>query len=92
MAQQQLAHYQSQYANFELLIRQVLAQDPRPAYRKRDLGQQEYGMRLYDCNIRWQINADICTVVSIDSVWSGSGTFLGDCCLIDTYNGAIHGK
>ncbi|MDN3652205.1 tRNA (N6-threonylcarbamoyladenosine(37)-N6)-methyltransferase TrmO [Thalassotalea ponticola] len=67
-AQQQLAHYQSQYANFELLIRQVLAQDPRPAYRKRDLGQQEYGMRLYDCNIRWQINADICTVVSIDSV------------------------
>lgn len=35
------------------LIKQILAQDPRPSYQQLD-PQREYGMRLYDLNIRWR--------------------------------------
>ncbi|MFC4161075.1 tRNA (N6-threonylcarbamoyladenosine(37)-N6)-methyltransferase TrmO [Chitinimonas lacunae] len=34
------------------LIREVLAQDPRPGYA--DDPARDYGMRLYDLNIRWR--------------------------------------
>lgn len=37
------------------LITQVLQQDPRPAYQKAKSTDREYGMRLYDLNIRWVV-------------------------------------
>jgi tRNA-Thr(GGU) m(6)t(6)A37 methyltransferase TsaA len=50
------------------LIAQVLAQDPRPAYKKNKTTRQEYGVKLYDFNVRWVIESDITTVVSIIKV------------------------
>jgi len=38
-----------------VLIEQVLAQDPRPAYKKNQADQKNYGMHLYDLNIEWQM-------------------------------------
>ncbi|WP_020561259.1 tRNA (N6-threonylcarbamoyladenosine(37)-N6)-methyltransferase TrmO [Thiofilum flexile] len=44
--------------NMELLIRQILQQDPRPAYRTTQQDHREYGMRLYDFDLHWRYDAD----------------------------------
>lgn len=41
--------------DINLLIRQILAQDPRPAYRAHDgLDTRRYAMKLYDFDVHWQ--------------------------------------
>lgn len=65
-AKQQLQQYEPMHANLEIFIEQVLSQDPRPAYKKTDVTQQEYGMSLYDLNIRWQMEQQQCLVLSIE--------------------------
>lgn len=54
-AQIQLAKYQQEYSELALFIEQVLAQDPRPAYKQKKTDDKVYGMHLYDLNIQWQI-------------------------------------
>nr|CAA6828869.1 MAG: COG1720: Uncharacterized conserved protein [uncultured Thiotrichaceae bacterium] len=39
--------------NVRLLLVQILQQDPRPAYRARQNDDHEYGMKLYDFDVRW---------------------------------------
>lgn len=46
------------------LIAQIVALDPRPAYRNKSDAGRVYGMRLENCDLRWQV-ADQ-TVVIID--------------------------
>ncbi|MCV6611316.1 MAG: tRNA (N6-threonylcarbamoyladenosine(37)-N6)-methyltransferase TrmO [Amphritea sp.] len=46
-------------------IEEILRCDPRPAYHKQKSTQREYGIRLYDLNIRWQISSDAIQVISI---------------------------
>ncbi|MCC5880951.1 MAG: tRNA (N6-threonylcarbamoyladenosine(37)-N6)-methyltransferase TrmO [Idiomarina sp.] len=50
---------------FAELIRQVLAQDPRPAYRKSDTDQHVYGMRLARQNVNWQVIDNQAVVTSL---------------------------
>jgi len=40
------------------VIKQVLAQDPRPAYKQLQQDDKEYGVALYHFNIRWRIKLD----------------------------------
>ena len=49
-------------------IEEVLLCDPRPAYHKNKPEQREYGIRLYDLNIRWIISESSVQVndISID--------------------------
>ncbi len=47
--------YSPQYPELESLIEQVLAQDPRPAYKKNKTDDNVYGIRLYDFNIKWRL-------------------------------------
>lgn len=42
-------------SNIKALITEVLQQDPRPAYKKNTLDEQEYGIRLYHFNIKWRL-------------------------------------
>ena len=44
-----------EYPELPLLIQQVLAQDPRPAYRHNKADDKVYGMNLYNLNIQWQM-------------------------------------
>ncbi|MDO6765004.1 tRNA (N6-threonylcarbamoyladenosine(37)-N6)-methyltransferase TrmO [Agarivorans sp. 1_MG-2023] len=37
------------------VIEQVLAQDPRPAYKQHKADDKEYGVALFDLNIRWKV-------------------------------------
>lgn len=41
-------------ADITQLIRQILQQDPRPAYHRHSAPDREYGMRLYDFDVRWR--------------------------------------
>ena len=52
----ELSKHQQQYPELKQLIYQVLAQDPRPAYKKNKVDQKIYGMSLYDLNITWQLS------------------------------------
>ena len=65
-ALQQCHRYQQQSGHpFKQLIMEVLSQDPRPAYlRKRP--RSEYGVRLWDCNIRWQVTDSGFEVFSVE--------------------------
>ena len=47
------------------LIVQLLEQDPRPAYLENNPQQKEFGMRLFDYNIRWTLADASATVLSI---------------------------
>ena len=61
--------------NLRLLIKQVLSQDPRPAYlakgeriNDRHAEKQHFGMRLYDFDLRWTVEADQVCVVELSPV------------------------
>lgn len=55
IALNQLKRHQQKYPELIMLIEQVLAQDPRPAYKKQQLDDKCYGMQLYDFNINWRL-------------------------------------
>lgn len=65
-AQQQLIHHQQRYPQLARFIRQVLAQDPRPAYRKGEEPDREYAVWLLDFNVRWRVTAEGTEVVALD--------------------------
>ncbi|PKG83274.1 tRNA (N6-threonylcarbamoyladenosine(37)-N6)-methyltransferase TrmO [Colwellia sp. 75C3] len=68
-AQTDLAQYTQKYSELALLIEQVLAQDPRPAYKQGKTDDKIYGMSLYDLNIQWQlITLDTVLVLNITQV------------------------
>ncbi|MFC5078455.1 putative tRNA (adenine(37)-N6)-methyltransferase [Vibrio thalassae] len=50
------------------VIKEVLAQDPRPAYKKSKVDNKEYGVRLFDWNVKFQIIEQQVLVTSIDSL------------------------
>ncbi|XQW86586.1 tRNA (N6-threonylcarbamoyladenosine(37)-N6)-methyltransferase TrmO [Thalassotalea piscium] len=48
---------QLDYPNLRTFISQVLAQDPRPAYKKQTDDEKIYGILLYHFNIMWRLNS-----------------------------------
>lgn len=52
---QDLTQFVQQFPDLKVLIEQVLAQDPRPAYKKDKIDTKNYGIRLYDFNIMWRL-------------------------------------
>lgn len=53
--QQQLNALDKKYPNIARFIQQVLAQDPRPAYRKGEEAGKTYAVALLDFNVRWRV-------------------------------------
>ena len=68
-AEQQIAALEQRYPQLKQLICQVLAQDPRPAYKQKLESQREYGMNLYDLNIRWQVSSGQNCVISVNKAF-----------------------
>lgn len=55
------------YPNFKLIIEDVLSADPRPAYK--DNGDtKEYGVKLYDTDIKWRVSGGVVEVLSITRI------------------------
>lgn len=65
-AQQQLQQHQRHYPHLERFIVQVLAQDPRPAYRKGEEPDREYAAWLLEFNVRWRVTQSGTQVIAID--------------------------
>ena len=67
-AQHQL-NKQPKALNLTELISQVLAQDPRPAYKKHKTDNKVYGMHLHHVNVLWQVTAiNEITVLTIEEI------------------------
>lgn len=64
---QQLSVLEKRYPNIERFIRQVLAQDPRPAYRKTKDAGKTYAVLLLDFNVRWRVTGEGSEVFAIES-------------------------
>jgi tRNA-Thr(GGU) m(6)t(6)A37 methyltransferase TsaA len=47
-------------------IVQMLQYDPRPAYRGDAEPGRIYGVRVFDCNVRWRVDGDAAQVIAID--------------------------
>jgi tRNA-Thr(GGU) m(6)t(6)A37 methyltransferase TsaA len=68
-AQEVLANLEAELPDLTLLIEQVLAQDPRPAYKQDKIDQKVYGMNLYNLNIQWQMtSADRIEVILVSCI------------------------
>jgi tRNA (adenine37-N6)-methyltransferase len=55
------------YPGLAELITQVLQTDPRPAYMSSGSKRTEFGMRLYDLNIRWSVRQETIVVRKIEA-------------------------
>lgn len=67
-AKQQLTVQQQQIPELADAIRQVLSQDPRPAYHKKKQTQRRYVSRLYHLELHWQVNGQQLMVEEITPV------------------------
>ncbi len=65
-ADEALAALAATYPDLRQLVTAVLEQDPRPAWRQRDPDDKQYGMSLYDLNIKWRVYPDGLEVVRIE--------------------------
>ncbi|MEP1553358.1 MAG: tRNA (N6-threonylcarbamoyladenosine(37)-N6)-methyltransferase TrmO [Paraglaciecola sp.] len=61
----QLSKLNSHYPSLTTLVKEVLAQDPRPAYHKTTEPDKIYGMSLYDLNIQWRVSKQINVVLTV---------------------------
>ncbi|PWC15890.1 tRNA (N6-threonylcarbamoyladenosine(37)-N6)-methyltransferase TrmO [Brenneria roseae subsp. americana] len=67
LAEQQIASGQHKYPYLKRFISQVLAQDPRPAYRKGEDAEREYAALLLEFNVRWRVSGQQTEVLSLES-------------------------
>lgn len=67
-ARQQLDQYQNEVPSLELMIRETLSLDPRPAYRRGGEDLQEYGVQFDRFEVRWKNFQDKLIVSSIEPV------------------------
>lgn len=63
----QLQVLEKHYPNLSRFITDVLAQDPRPAYRKTEEQDKSYAVWLLDFNIRWRVTEQGAEVFAIEA-------------------------
>ena len=67
-ARQQLDQYQTEKPELELMIRETLGLDPRPAYRRGAEDLQEYRVRFDQYEIHWKVCKEEVMVLCVDLV------------------------
>jgi tRNA (adenine37-N6)-methyltransferase len=65
-AREACSRLENTYAGFTELITQVLAADPRPGYMDEHSERTDFGVRLYDQNVRWSMRGDAIVVHRIE--------------------------
>ncbi|MCG8707298.1 tRNA (N6-threonylcarbamoyladenosine(37)-N6)-methyltransferase TrmO [Brenneria sp. 4F2] len=68
LAERQIAGQQRQHPHLKRFITQVLAQDPRPAYRKGKDSEREYAVSLLEFNVRWRVSAQGTEVLCMETI------------------------
>jgi len=51
----------------EVMIRETLSLDPRPAYRPREDDDRTYGMELDGCNVRWRVAEGQVIILAVEA-------------------------
>ncbi len=64
---QQLLGLEKRYPRLRQFIAEVLAQDPRPAYRKNEEEGKTYAVWLLDFNVRWRVTASGFEVFALEA-------------------------
>lgn len=64
---QHLLQLEKRYPQLSQFIREVLAQDPRPAYRKHEEEGKTYAVWLLDFNVRWRVTPDGFEVFALEA-------------------------
>ena len=64
----QCASFAKAYPHLKLLISQVLALDPRPAYYDAEQARTEFGMRLLDFEVKWRVAGKQASVLAIEKI------------------------
>ena len=59
---------EQKHPGFTQLLKQVLCADPRPAYVNAHANRTEFGLRLYNINIRWRFESEGVVVEAIEEV------------------------
>ncbi|MDV7104767.1 tRNA (N6-threonylcarbamoyladenosine(37)-N6)-methyltransferase TrmO [Vibrio sp. TH_r3] len=65
IAEQQL-RFHANKEQVRAVIYEVLAQDPRPAYKKNSTDNKEYAVNLFDLNVKFKVNEQLVTVTAIE--------------------------
>ena len=63
-----LLKLQSEYPRLRQTIIEILAQDPRPAYRGKKADLSSYGVRIYNLNLKWAMNGETARVTAISPI------------------------
>ncbi len=65
LAEQQL-RFHANKVQVKAVISEVLAQDPRPAYKKNQVDNKEYAVNLFDLNVKFKVCGQLVTVTTIE--------------------------
>jgi tRNA-Thr(GGU) m(6)t(6)A37 methyltransferase TsaA len=65
LADQQL-RFHANKEQVRAVIKEVLGQDPRPAYKKNRADEKEYAVNLFDLNVKFTVNKQLVTVTAIE--------------------------
>ncbi|WP_354622828.1 tRNA (N6-threonylcarbamoyladenosine(37)-N6)-methyltransferase TrmO [Psychromonas sp. MME2] len=68
LALQKVQQVNTRYPELQQLIKEVLQQDPRPAYKKKKVDDKIYAVNLSDFNISWRNDDSTVTVLDIESI------------------------
>lgn len=65
LAEQQLLRLQRERPRLRELVLELLAYDPRPAYRSDADAGRDYGVKLFDLDVRWRMLGDVAEVTAL---------------------------
>lgn len=65
-ALQQIRAVEAEHPDLQNFIRQVLELDPRPAYVNSTNDKVQYGMKLLDFDVQWQVEGNRAIVISLN--------------------------
>ena len=61
----QLEQYNNSYPQLASFIEQVIGLDPRPAYISEERSDKQYGVKLMEFDVQWQVEDNVATVLSL---------------------------
>ncbi len=67
-AERDLVALQEEHPQLRQTIIEILAQDPRPAYRGKKADSNSYGVRIYNLNLKWEMNGETAHVIAISPI------------------------
>lgn len=64
-AERQLSRLEAERPRLRQLVCELLAYDPRPAYRSDTDASRDYGVKLFDLDVRWRMLGDVAEVTAL---------------------------